>query len=102
MAIDFEQEANITETVARPPRARGGRIGPLLLGSAALAILGYAAYVSFGSRGAPASTETQEEFKTASRSGHLNSIPRQFPNRRTTGSLSHRRSSRRSKRSNLS
>ncbi|MFK0333905.1 type IV secretion system protein VirB10 [Rhizobium sp. NPDC090275] len=79
MAIDFEQEANITETVARPPRARSGRIGPLLLGSAALAILGYAAYVSFGSRGAPASTETQEEFKTASRSGHLNLDPKAVP-----------------------
>jgi len=79
MAIDFEEEAKITETVARPARGKGGRIGPLLLGSAALAILGYAAYASFGNRGAPASTETQEEFKTASRSGHLNLDPKAVP-----------------------
>jgi type IV secretion system protein VirB10 len=79
MAIDFEEEAKITETVARPARGRSGKLAPLLLGSAALAILGYAAYVSFGDRKAPASTGTQEEFKTASRSGHLYLDPKAVP-----------------------
>ncbi|UWU26027.1 type IV secretion system protein VirB10 (plasmid) [Rhizobium sp. CB3060] len=79
MAIDFEEEAKITETVARPARGRGGKLAPLLLGSAALAILGYAAYVSFGGQKAPASSEAREEFKTASRSGHLNLDPKAVP-----------------------
>ncbi|ENN83817.1 Type IV secretion system protein virB10 (plasmid) [Rhizobium freirei PRF 81] len=79
MAIDFEEEARITETVARPARGRGGKLVPLLLGSAALAILGYAAYVSFGGQKAPASTNAKEEFKTASRSGHLNLDPKAVP-----------------------
>ncbi|MDE1992294.1 MAG: type IV secretion system protein VirB10 [Rhizobiaceae bacterium] len=79
MPIDFEEEAKITETVARPTRNKGGRLGPVLLGSAALAILGYAAYVSFVERRAPASTETREEFKTASRSAHLNLDPKAVP-----------------------
>lgn len=76
MAIDFEEEAKITETVARPTRSKGGKLLPILLGSAALAILGYAAYVSFGERGKEARDATREEFKTASRSGHLDLDPR--------------------------
>ena len=79
MAIDFEEEARITETVARPARGRGGKLAPVLLGSAALAILGYAAYVSFGGNKAPGSSEVREEFKTASRSGHLNLDPKAVP-----------------------
>lgn len=79
MAIDFEEEARITETVARPARGAGGKLVPVLLGSAALAVLGYAAYVSFGGQKAPASTEAREEFKTASRSGHLNLDPKAVP-----------------------
>jgi len=79
MAIDFEEEAKITETVARPANGRGGKLVPVLLGSAALVVLGYAAYVSFGGRKAPASSETQEEFKTASRSGQLNFDPKVTP-----------------------
>ncbi len=79
MAIDFEEEAKITETVARPAGGRSGKLVTILLGSAALAILGYAAYVSFGRQKAPASSEAQEEFKTASRSAHLNFDPKAVP-----------------------
>jgi type IV secretion system protein VirB10 len=79
MAIDFEEEAKITETVARPARRNGGKLVPVLLGTAALAVLGYAAYVSFGGQKSPASSGAQEEFKTASRSGHLNLDPKAVP-----------------------
>lgn len=79
MAIDFEEESKITETVAKPAGSKGGKIVPVLLGSAALAILGYAAYVSFGGHKVTASSEEQEEFKTASRSGNLNFDPKVAP-----------------------
>ena len=79
MSIDFEEEAKITETVARPPSSRGGHITPVLLGSAALAILAYAAYLSFGPGKTGKAAPTDEEFKTASRSVHLNLDPKAPP-----------------------
>lgn len=71
MTVDFEEEAKITETVARPNSGRGGHVVPVLLGSAALALLGYAAYLSYGPGKTAKTSESQEEFKTASRSVHL-------------------------------
>ncbi|NTJ35990.1 TrbI/VirB10 family protein [Agrobacterium rhizogenes] len=75
MAIDFEEEARIVETVARPVESRRGRLTPILLASVALAVLGYAGYVSFIKPPAARKTEANEEFKTASHAAHLNFDP---------------------------
>lgn len=75
MSLDFEEEAKITETVARPSRGGGGRVVPILLGSTALCVLAYAAYVSFGQPQSQRSDQGREEFKTASRSAHLHLDP---------------------------
>ncbi|OLP59651.1 conjugal transfer protein [Xaviernesmea oryzae] len=75
MSIDFEEEARITETVARPGGRAVGRIVPVLLASVALAVLGYAAYVSFVKPTSSGRDEPREEFKTASRSMHLHLEP---------------------------
>ena len=47
MTIDFEEESRITETVARAPSPKTGKLIPILLASAALVILAYAGYVSY-------------------------------------------------------
>ncbi|NTG30097.1 TrbI/VirB10 family protein [Agrobacterium rhizogenes] len=75
MAIDFEEEARIVETVARPAESRRGRLMPILLTSVALAVLAYAGYVSFIKPPAARKMEANEEFKTASRAAHLNFDP---------------------------
>ncbi|NTG05121.1 TrbI/VirB10 family protein [Agrobacterium rhizogenes] len=75
MAIDFEEEAQIVETVARPAESRRGRLMPILLASVALAVLGYAGYVSFIKPQSARKTEANEEFKTASHAAHLNFDP---------------------------
>ncbi|NTF97893.1 type IV secretion system protein VirB10 [Rhizobium rhizogenes] len=75
MAIDFEEEARIVETVAKPAESRRGRLMPILLASVALAVLAYAGYVSFIKPQAARKTEADEEFKTASHAAHLNFDP---------------------------
>lgn len=75
MSVDFEEEARITETVARPRSGASGRLMPILLGSAALCVLAYAAYVSFGRAPSQGAGKEHEEFKTASRSAHLHLDP---------------------------
>ena len=75
MSVDFEEEARITETVARPRSGASGRLVPILLGSAALCVLAYAAYVSFGKAPSQGAGKEHEEFKTASRSAHLHFDP---------------------------
>ena len=75
MAIDFEEEARITETVARSPDARRGRLMPVLLASVALVVLAYAGYVSFIKPDRAKKTDTNEAFKTASHAAHLNFDP---------------------------
>lgn len=74
MTIDFEEESRITETVARSQSPKTGKLIPLLLASAALAVLAYAGYVSFVH---PKGHEKQEreEFKTASKSVNLDLDP---------------------------
>jgi type IV secretion system protein VirB10 len=74
MTIDFEAESRITETVARTQSPKTGKLIPLLLASAALAVLAYAGYVSFVQ---PKGQEKQEreEFKTASKSVNLDLDP---------------------------
>ncbi|MDR6100490.1 type IV secretion system protein VirB10 [Agrobacterium larrymoorei] len=75
MTVDFEEEARITETVARRRDGKGGRLMPLLLGATALCVLAYAAYVSFGKPSSQREAREHEEFKTASRSAHLHLDP---------------------------
>jgi len=75
MSGDFEEEARITETVARRRDGKGGRLMPLLLGATALGVLAYAAYVSFGKPSSQSEAREHEEFKTASRSAHLHLDP---------------------------
>ncbi|CAN7719607.1 type IV secretion system protein VirB10 [Rhizobium rhizogenes] len=75
MAIDFEEEARIVETVARPAESRRGRLMPVLLASVALVVLGYAGYVSFIKPQGARKTDANEEFKTASHAAHLNFDP---------------------------
>ncbi|NTG38900.1 conjugal transfer protein, partial [Agrobacterium rhizogenes] len=72
MAIDFEEEARIVETVAKPAESRRGRLMPILLASVALMVLGYAGYVSFIKPQGARKAEANEEFKTASHAAHLN------------------------------
>ncbi|OLP55796.1 conjugal transfer protein [Rhizobium rhizosphaerae] len=79
MSGDFEEEAGITETVARPRRGRNSGLVPILLGSAALCVLAYAAYVSFGHPQSLGADKEREEFKTASRSTHLHLDPVEPP-----------------------
>jgi type IV secretion system protein VirB10 len=78
MTIDFEEEARITETVARNRSPRSGKLVPLLLASTALLVLGYAGYVSFVKPKKHDQTE-REEFKTASKSVHLDLDPMSPP-----------------------
>ncbi|MFW8609954.1 MULTISPECIES: type IV secretion system protein VirB10 [Rhizobium] len=68
MAIEFEEEARMTETVA----SSRGRLMPFLLATVALGILGYAGYVSFIRQDGPRKTADKEEFRTASHAGNLN------------------------------
>ncbi|WFU07338.1 type IV secretion system protein VirB10 (plasmid) [Rhizobium sp. CB3171] len=75
MVIDFEEEARIVETVARPPDGRRGKLMPILLASAALVVLAYAGYVSFIKPNTPRKTGANEEFKTASHAGNLSFDP---------------------------
>ncbi|NTF59352.1 TrbI/VirB10 family protein [Agrobacterium rhizogenes] len=75
MAIDFEEEARIVETVAKPADGRRGRLMPVLLASVALVVLGYAGYVSFIKPQSARKTDANEEFKTASHAAHLNFDP---------------------------
>jgi type IV secretion system protein VirB10 len=75
MAIDFEEEARIVESVARPGDRRRGKWMPILLASAALAVLAYAGYVSFIRPDGSKKIGEREEFKTASHAGHLNFDP---------------------------
>ncbi|NTG64800.1 type IV secretion system protein VirB10 [Rhizobium rhizogenes] len=75
MAIDFEEEARIVETVAKPADSRRGRLAPVLLASVALVVLAYAGYVSFIKPQAARKTDANEEFKTASHAAHLNFDP---------------------------
>ncbi|ACM31146.1 type IV secretion system protein VirB10 [Rhizobium rhizogenes] len=75
MAIDFEEEARIVETVAKPADGRRGRLMPVLLASVALVVLAYAGYVSFIKPQAARKTDANEEFKTASHAAHLNFDP---------------------------
>ncbi|MQB34237.1 type IV secretion system protein VirB10 [Rhizobium rhizogenes] len=75
MAIDFEEEARIVETVAKPTDSRRGRLMPVLLASVALVVLGYAGYVSFIKPRGAKKTDANEEFKTASHAAHLNFDP---------------------------
>ena len=78
MTIDFEEEARITETVARAKGPRPGKLVPLLLASGALVVLFYAGYVSFVKPKKHDQTE-REEFKTASKSVHLDLDPMNPP-----------------------
>ncbi|MGZ2402946.1 type IV secretion system protein VirB10 [Rhizobium ruizarguesonis] len=75
MAIDFEEEARIVETVAKPADSRRGRLMPVLLASVALVVLGYAGYVSFIKPQGARKTDANEAFKTASHAAHLNFDP---------------------------
>jgi type IV secretion system protein VirB10 len=79
MAIDFEEEARIVETVTRPGNNKRGKLMPVLLASGALAVLAYAGYVSFIKPDSSKKTEANEEFKTASRAGQLNFDPENPP-----------------------
>ncbi len=80
MAIDFEEEARIVETVARPGDRRRGRLMPILLASVALAVLAYAGYVSFiRPDGQKKAGGDKEEFRTASHAGNLNFDPQNPP-----------------------
>ncbi|NTI52835.1 TrbI/VirB10 family protein [Agrobacterium rhizogenes] len=75
MPIDFEEEARIVETVAKPADSRRGRLMPVLLASVALVVLAYAGYVSFIKPQGARKTDANEEFKTASHAAHLNFDP---------------------------
>lgn len=79
MAIDFEEEAGIVETVARPGDRGRGKLMPILLASVALAVLAYAGYISFVRPDGSKKTDEKEEFKTASHAGHLNFDPENPP-----------------------
>lgn len=79
MAIDFEEEARIVETVARPADRGRGRLMPILLASAALAVLAYAGYASFIRPDGQKKTGDKEEFRTASHAGNLNFDPQNPP-----------------------
>ena len=79
MAIDFEEEARIVETVTRPGDRKRGKLMPVLLASGALAVLAYAGYVSFIKPDSAKKTEANEEFKTASRAAQLNFDPENPP-----------------------
>lgn len=87
MAVDFEEEARIVETVARPVDGRRGRLMPILLASVALTVLAYAAYVSFIRTDNPKKVDEKEEFKTASHAGHLNFDPENPPPAATDNKL---------------
>ncbi|OCJ22197.1 conjugal transfer protein [Agrobacterium sp. B131/95] len=73
--MDFEEEARIVETVAKPADGRRGRLMPVLLASVALVVLAYAGYVSFIKPQAARKTDANEAFKTASHAAHLNFDP---------------------------
>jgi type IV secretion system protein VirB10 len=76
VAIDFEEEARIVETVARPADRRRSKLMPILLASVALGILSYAGYVSFiRPEGSKKAGGDREEFRTASHAGNLNFDP---------------------------
>lgn len=75
MAIDFEEEARIVETVTRSGDSRRGKLMPILLASVALAVLGYAGYVSFLKAPSIKKADANEAFKTASHAAHLNLDP---------------------------
>lgn len=79
MAIDFEEEARIVETVARPGDRRRGKLMPILLASVALGILSYAGYVSFIRPEGSKKAGEKEEFRTASHAGNLNFDPQNPP-----------------------
>ncbi|MGO4569454.1 type IV secretion system protein VirB10 [Rhizobium sp. 2YAF20] len=79
MAIDFEEEARIVETVARPAGSGRGRLMPVLLASVALVVLAYAGYVSFIRPQNAGKTDANEAFKTASHGAHLNFDPENPP-----------------------
>lgn len=75
MAIDFEEEARIVESVARPAGSGRGRLTPVLLASVALLVLAYAGYVSFIKPQSAGKTDANEAFKTASHGAHLSFDP---------------------------
>lgn len=75
MAVEFTEEARITETVARRSDRRPGKLLPILLATAALGVLGYAGYVSFVKPKAGDTQSEREEFKTASKSVSLHFDP---------------------------
>ena len=79
MAIDFEEEARIVETVAWPGNSKRGKLAPVLLASVALVVLGYAGYVSFIKPQSARKTDANEAFKTASHGAHLNFDPENPP-----------------------
>ncbi|WP_349963395.1 type IV secretion system protein VirB10 [Rhizobium sp. ZPR3] len=79
MAIDFEEEARIVETVARPADRRRGKLMPILLASVALGVLAYAGYVSFIRPDGSKKAGEKEEFRTASHAGNLNFDPQNPP-----------------------
>ncbi|OEC93601.1 type IV secretion system protein VirB10 [Rhizobium sp. YK2] len=79
MAIDFEEEARIVETVARPADRRRGKLMPILLASVTLGVLAYAGYVSFIRPDGSKKAGEKEEFRTASHAGNLNFDPQNPP-----------------------
>ncbi|SCB40534.1 type IV secretion system protein VirB10 [Rhizobium hainanense] len=80
MAIDFEEEARIVETVTRSGDRTRGKLMPILLASVALGVLAYAGYVSFiRPDGQKKAGGDKEEFRTASHAGNLNFDPQNPP-----------------------
>ena len=77
MAIDFETEGQITETVAT--RKAGGRpsiLVSLLLITLAGSALGYTWYVTYVKPGQKQTAEAEEEFSTARTAPNLTKIGR--------------------------
>ena len=76
MTIDFEREANISETVATKGTGRPNPFVAGLLVTVAVCALGYAGYVSYVKQAPNSDVTSKEEFRTASSAPNLSfSVP---------------------------